>query len=322
VILGFVQGSGDRPASSQPVTYAKQPNFDDYAVGAVLLAGSEVYKLAPTTPVAVVVPAIPTLIAPANAAVNVAVKPTFTWSNVSEADSYRVQVSTASAFSVLAVDDSTRVGNTVTLGTSLNSTTKYYWRVNAKNTAGTSSWSGIFSFTTGVPVPAVPALVSPSTGTVLGVRSASLTWGTVTGATSYRIQVSTISTFATLSVDDSTLQTSTRTITSLSDGTYYWRVNAKNTGGTSAWTSLFNFRISVVGIAMAIPHYVSGALGHNGVFEVYMANGSRVMEQAFDASATKSQLINAATKTLAQGYYTYRIRSVDAKIEITGKLVK
>jgi unsaturated rhamnogalacturonyl hydrolase len=43
--LGYVQSTGDRPASGQPVTYDSVPNFEDYALGAFLLAGSEVYAL-------------------------------------------------------------------------------------------------------------------------------------------------------------------------------------------------------------------------------------------------------------------------------------
>jgi rhamnogalacturonyl hydrolase YesR len=43
--LGYVQGTGDRPSSSQPVTYTSVPNFDDFGVGLFLLAGSEMYRL-------------------------------------------------------------------------------------------------------------------------------------------------------------------------------------------------------------------------------------------------------------------------------------
>ena len=43
--LGFVQGTGKEPKDSQPVTYDKVPNFEDFGVGCFLLAGSEVYKL-------------------------------------------------------------------------------------------------------------------------------------------------------------------------------------------------------------------------------------------------------------------------------------
>jgi len=44
--LGFVQGTGAQPKDSQPVTYDKTPNFEDFGLGCFLLAGSEVYKLA------------------------------------------------------------------------------------------------------------------------------------------------------------------------------------------------------------------------------------------------------------------------------------
>jgi rhamnogalacturonyl hydrolase YesR len=44
--LGYVQGTGKQPSDSQPVTYDRVPNFEDYTLGAFLLAGSEVYQLA------------------------------------------------------------------------------------------------------------------------------------------------------------------------------------------------------------------------------------------------------------------------------------
>ncbi len=42
--LGYVQGTGKQPSDSQPVTYDREPNFEDYGLGCFLLAGSEVYK--------------------------------------------------------------------------------------------------------------------------------------------------------------------------------------------------------------------------------------------------------------------------------------
>ncbi len=44
--LGYVQGTGKEPSSSQPVTYDSKPDFEDYGLGAFLLAGSEMYRLA------------------------------------------------------------------------------------------------------------------------------------------------------------------------------------------------------------------------------------------------------------------------------------
>lgn len=44
-MLGYVQGTGKEPKDSQPVSYNKIPDFEDYGLGCFLLAGTEVYKL-------------------------------------------------------------------------------------------------------------------------------------------------------------------------------------------------------------------------------------------------------------------------------------
>jgi unsaturated rhamnogalacturonyl hydrolase len=44
-MLGYVQGTGKEPKDSQPVTYDKIPDFEDYGLGCFLLAGAEVFKL-------------------------------------------------------------------------------------------------------------------------------------------------------------------------------------------------------------------------------------------------------------------------------------
>ncbi|MDR1724738.1 MAG: glycoside hydrolase family 88 protein [Tannerella sp.] len=43
--LGYVQGTGKEPKDSQPVTYDKVPNFEDFGTGCFLLGASEIYKL-------------------------------------------------------------------------------------------------------------------------------------------------------------------------------------------------------------------------------------------------------------------------------------
>ncbi len=43
--IGYVQGSGDRPASSQPIGYNREPDFDDYGLGLFLMAASEYSKM-------------------------------------------------------------------------------------------------------------------------------------------------------------------------------------------------------------------------------------------------------------------------------------
>jgi len=43
--LGYVQGTGKQPSDSQPTSYDRVPNFEDFGLGCFLLAGSEVYRL-------------------------------------------------------------------------------------------------------------------------------------------------------------------------------------------------------------------------------------------------------------------------------------
>ena len=43
--LGYVQGTGKEPSSSQPVTYTRVPDFEDYGTGCFLLAASQYYRL-------------------------------------------------------------------------------------------------------------------------------------------------------------------------------------------------------------------------------------------------------------------------------------
>jgi hypothetical protein len=92
-------------------------------------------------------PAVPTLILPANNATNQLQNVTLLWDSNAYATSFRVQLSTDSSFSNMKFDSS--VANTplqmrpdfLELGM------KYYWRVNATNSLGTSGWSSIRNFT-------------------------------------------------------------------------------------------------------------------------------------------------------------------------------
>lgn len=43
--LGYVQSTGKEPKDGQPLSYDKIPDFEDYGLGAFLLAGAEVYRM-------------------------------------------------------------------------------------------------------------------------------------------------------------------------------------------------------------------------------------------------------------------------------------
>jgi Domain of unknown function (DUF5011) len=184
----------------------------------------------------IAVPATPSLTAPADNATNVAVGPTLTWNAVTGAASYRVQVSTVNTFATIYAQDSTLTTGSKAIS-GLSNNTKYYWRVNATNAGGTSAWT-TDSFTTIIAVPATPSLTAPADNATNVAVGPTLTWNTVTGAVTYRVQVSTVNTFATIYAQDSTLTTGSKAISGLSNGTkYYWRVDVTNAGGASAWAT-------------------------------------------------------------------------------------
>jgi hypothetical protein len=100
-----------------------------------------------------------------------------------------------------------------------------------------------------MPPPAAPILYSPpNNSTGLGL-SLNLVWYRAATAVTYRVQLSTDSLFNTLIVNDSTITDSLKFISGLINNTqYFWRVNAKNAGGTGPWSTVWNFRTGFIGI--------------------------------------------------------------------------
>jgi len=188
-------------------------------------------------------PAPPVLASPANGTTGVATNPTLSWNASTGAASYRVQVSTDSTFATTFADQS-GITTTSYAASGLAAGTRYFWHVNATNAGGTSAYSGAFSFTTSSPPPppAVPVLATPANGATGVAVAPALTWNASTGAATYRLQLSTDSTFATTFIDQAGITTTTYTASGLANSKkYFWHVNATNAGGTSAYSGAFSF---------------------------------------------------------------------------------
>jgi hypothetical protein len=194
-------------------------------------------------------PTAPTLISPANGAVSQATTLTFSWNPAPGATTYRLQVSTNSAFSTTVFDDSTLTSTSRQIGSLANNTT-HYWRVRAKNIGGTSAWSNAWSFTTIIAAPTAPTLISPANGAVNQSTTLTFSWNPAAGATTYRLQVATNPAFTTTFFDDSTNTTTSRQIASLtSSAAHYWRVRAKNVGGSSDWSNIWSFTTGTTSVS-------------------------------------------------------------------------
>jgi transcriptional regulator CtsR len=144
----------------------------------------------------------------------------------------------AGAFALIA-----NVGANVTSynnTTGLVANTAYTYRVRAYKGSLYSDYSATASDTTWIAVPKAPLLLSPASG---AVNPTTLTWNASTGALTYKVQVSTVSNFATTVIDTSSGADTHYDFSGLAVNKYYWRVSATNGSGTSAWSSTRNFTI-------------------------------------------------------------------------------
>lgn len=88
-----------------------------------------------------------------------------------------------------------------------------------------------------VTVPGVPTLGIPVDGTTITTFPYQFNWGSVSGATSYTFQLDADQNFSAPITVDQTVTTTSYTVSNLPVGTYYWRVKANNSAGSSAFAS-------------------------------------------------------------------------------------
>lgn len=192
----------------------------------------------------ILAPESPKLVSPNNNSLELPISLKLTWTSITNAESYTLEVSKNPDFSSLVVNNNSITTNEFTVS-GLEQDTPYYWRVRATNSAGTSSYSPVWTFRTIKPVliPAVPTLLSPSNGAKDLSVSPSLQWTSVSGAKTYRVQISKESNFAILSLDNAAVTSNSLQVNGLQDGaTYFWRVSATNESGSSSYSSVWSFQ--------------------------------------------------------------------------------
>jgi Metallo-peptidase family M12/Fibronectin type III domain len=162
---------------------------------------------------------------------------TANWSSASGATGYRLDLSTNNSFtSFVSGFNNLDVGNVLSRSvTGLSAGTGYFYRVRAYNGSSTSTNSTTIHVVTVPPAPVANAATS--------VTSSSFTanWSTTSGASGYRLDVSTNSSFSSFVSGLNNLDVGnvlSRSVTGLVAGTsYFYRVRAYNGSGTSGNSS-------------------------------------------------------------------------------------
>ena len=205
------------------------------------------------------------LITPLDASINQPLSGlTFKWTKATERietiQKYQFQISTDSLFASTFVNDSTLTDTTKVVG-GMGFSTKYFWRVRAQNQTGWGDWSNSWRFTTIIEIPTIPLLASPVNNATQQLQPVVLKWRQSSRVEKYTLEVSESSSFATLFLVDSTLTDTMRTLPQLqTPKTYYWRVRASNIGGTSEYSTVWNFRTLGFPIAVNLIAPANGSL--------------------------------------------------------------
>jgi hypothetical protein len=144
-----------------------------------------------------------------------------------------ITVNSVTADSARQLTVNVTVGATATLGPR---------NVSVTNPIPGGGISASVTFSVNLAPPPTPTLSAPSNGQTNLPTSLLLKWDAAAGATNYHLQLSTSSLFLTTIVDDSTLTGTSRQVGPLSNNvTYYWRVRARNAGGTTPYSSTWSF---------------------------------------------------------------------------------
>jgi hypothetical protein len=190
-------------------------------------------------------PAQPVPSLPTDGSYQSTLKPSFTWTDTSNAGRYQLRISTSSTCSGGKIY--TAAGLSYTIKTPLKPGKTYYWVIRGKGIAKKyGDWSICSSF---IAPPARPILVSPKNGKTIKTDLPTLIWKPAAGANEYLLQLASSPDFSTglkeWNITDGARYTLT---TNLYDGAYYWRVKASNTGGeASEWSKVYRFKVTGFG---------------------------------------------------------------------------
>ena len=237
---------------------------------------------------------------PTDASTNIATNPVLSWNSSSVASSYRLQVSTSNTFAVTVFDQSGITGISQQI-TNLSNNTKYYWRVNATNSSGTSGWSLIWGFTTQGPVEYIPVSLPNTTATPNSSIEVPITVGDIAGKNVLSFQFTVTYNSGVLTAKDDIIVTGTMS------GTTGWSVTPNtNTPGQitiggfgsnslSGSGTLLKLKFDVIGSqGTSSPLNFSGFIFNNGVPAATTTNGSiTVIQPLICGDASDDGMVNA-----------------------------
>ena len=172
------------------------------------------------------IPQVPVASAPMQNASAENIPVVISWFPSQQAQAYRIQVSSDSTFSSVVVDSIISTATSDSL-TNLMPRQKYYWRVNALNQSGSSSFTYPLRFITSGPPLLPPFLAAPEDKSNNAPVNLTFKWQKDLNASSYELQIAASSDFCEIVLDTVIANDSSFTYNGLEfNQTYYWHLRA------------------------------------------------------------------------------------------------
>lgn len=164
---------------------------------------------------------------------------------------------------------------------------QYSYRVEAFNPDTSSGYSAQVSIVTLPERPAMPQLSFPPDNAVAVAQPVSFRWNKSERAVSYRFTLSSDSLFTQIVANDSTVTDTVYIANGLQNlSHYYWKVQAKNTGGLSDLSSVFRFR------TIGLPSAVQLVQPQNMAVNLPVSNVQFAWTKALDITAKNQSILN------------------------------
>lgn len=302
-----IQFDNDAPVTVSGTNYTRSFNTlgsHTWKVLASNQAGNSDWSLPKTL---TVVLGTPNLSSPANGSTfYVGASISFSWTAVAGAASYDVEFDAGMGYTSLT----NVTGTSLNLTLSATNAGPHTWHVRAVNGATIGSWSNSLQYTV-IGVPPIPVTTSPVSGsTVFYETLTTFTWNKTNNASGYLIQFD-----AETPITVSGGTSYARAFTSLGDHT--WKVKATNDAGSSDWSDIKVFTVTLAPPSLTAPAGGNTSyVGSNLTFSWAPVLGATSYDVEFDAGLGTTSLTNVTTTSLqwtltnAQtGSHTWHVRA-------------
>lgn len=266
---------------------------------------------------------VPNIVSPKNNTIGNAYSSlNLSWSVVSLANKYQVQIAKDNSFTNLVKD--TTINTTNNLKLDLEPFTNYFYRVKSKTNSEESDWSAITQFQTLI---ATPQNQTPEINKANLKISDNLTWSEVNGANKYQVQISKNINFAQANIiKDTILNTNTYSFNKLDFGTkYFWRVKAYRDTTSTDYNSIFNFTTKLESVDLVSPinnekffdisnEFKWEVKVKDLVYQIQIAEDSAFTKITIDQNNVANNVFKVGKLLFNKDYY-WRVRSINGDLQ-------